>query len=63
MVVREVTMNKEVEGFLKENPEWLVVIEEAMKVGVPYKVELFLNDKGNIKDRQYKFKRLIIKNN
>ena len=56
-------MSNEVEGFLKENPEWLVVIEEAMKIGVPYKVELFINDKGNIKDRQYKFKRLIIKNN
>ncbi len=56
-------MSNEVEGFLKENPEWLVVIEEAMKIGVPYKVELFINDKGNIKDKQYKCKKLITKNN
>ena len=56
-------MSNEVEGFLKENPEWLVVIEEAMKIGVPYKVELFINDEGNIKDKQYKCKKLITKNN
>ena len=33
-------MSNEVEGFLKKNPEWLVVIEEAMKIGVPYKIDV-----------------------
>ena len=33
-------MSNEVEGFLKENPEWLVVIEESTKIGVPYKIDV-----------------------
>ncbi len=54
-------MNKKVLDFLKDNPEWQNIIEEAMTAGLSYKIELFITAQGKIKDKQYKSKRLLTK--